>query len=122
MEVLASLAREGVSYWSYKEPYLDSSLPFHNAVTALIADVAAFEKKRVIERIQAGLTRARETGTRSGKPIGRPRADLKGYSLDVLASLRAQGVSWSKMADVTGVPATTVRRVLTLAKTLPEAK
>ncbi len=33
---------------------------------------AEFEREIIAERIHAGLARAREQGTKSGKPIGRP--------------------------------------------------
>ena len=36
---------------------------------------AEFERAIIQERIHAGLARAREKGTRSGKPIGRARID-----------------------------------------------
>ena len=37
---------------------------------------AEFEREIIVERIHAGLARAREQGTKSGKPIGRPRTSL----------------------------------------------
>jgi DNA invertase Pin-like site-specific DNA recombinase len=38
---------------------------------------AEFERTIIQERINAGIARAREKGTKSGKPIGRARADPK---------------------------------------------
>lgn len=34
---------------------------------------AEFERAMIAERVRAGMVRARANGTRSGKPIGRPR-------------------------------------------------
>ena len=38
---------------------------------------AEFERAIIQERINAGIARAREKGTKSGKPIGRARVDPK---------------------------------------------
>lgn len=122
LQVLDRLAKQGVSYWSYKEPYLDSSLPFHDAITALVAEIASFEKRRLIERINAGLRWARDNGTKSGKPIGRPKADLRGFTPEALAAMRAQGLSWARMQDATGIPSGTLRHAVALAKTLSGGK
>ena len=42
---------------------------FGELVAAIFAFVASFERQRIIERIKAGLERARAEGT----PLGRPR-------------------------------------------------
>jgi len=42
------------------------------------------------ERIKAGLENARRDGTRSGRPIGRPRADV-----DAAEVLRLREAGWS---------------------------
>jgi DNA invertase Pin-like site-specific DNA recombinase len=44
---------------------------------AVLATMAKQEAKRLSERVIAGLARARAKGTKSGKPIGRPRVGDK---------------------------------------------
>jgi DNA invertase Pin-like site-specific DNA recombinase len=39
----------------------------------LLAAFAQFERDRLSERTRAGMARAKQCGTRSGRPIGRPR-------------------------------------------------
>jgi DNA invertase Pin-like site-specific DNA recombinase len=58
-------------------------------------------------QVKAGLERARTQGTRSGKPIGRPRVML---SRDEVAELRRNGLSWRQVAARMGAGVGTVRR------------
>jgi DNA invertase Pin-like site-specific DNA recombinase len=39
----------------------------------MLAAVAEFERDLIRDRVLAGLRRAKERGTRSGRPVGRPR-------------------------------------------------
>jgi DNA invertase Pin-like site-specific DNA recombinase len=50
---------------------------------------AEFERAIIQERINAGIARAREKGTKSGKPIGRARVDRK--TEDVIRASLASG-------------------------------
>lgn len=60
------------------------------------------------ERIRAGLEHARKNGTRTGRPIGRPRVYI---DRDHVVELRNQGNSWREVAKRLGVGVGTVRRV-----------
>ena len=42
----------------------------------LLASISEFELELIRERVKAGIDRAMKTGTRSGHPIGRPRARI----------------------------------------------
>lgn len=66
--------RIGVPVISVREPWLDTSGPVRTLLVAIFGWVAEQERARLIERTKAGLERARRSGTRSGKPIGRPPA------------------------------------------------
>jgi DNA invertase Pin-like site-specific DNA recombinase len=68
------LDRLGVEVVSIREPWLDTAGPVRSLLLAIFGWVAEQERARLIERTRAGLARAREKGTRSGKAIGRPRA------------------------------------------------
>jgi hypothetical protein len=60
-------------------------------------------------RAQAGVNRARQNGSRSGKPLGRPKTDAR-----VIAEIRASlatGVSIRKAAKLHGVGVSTVQRI-----------
>ena len=102
LQHLNRLSGYGVGFRSFTEPYLDSCGIFKDAVIAILGTIAKQERIRISERVRAGLNRVKAVGTRSGKPIGRPRAV---FGRDRARELRAQGWSWRL-----GVSAATVRR------------
>jgi len=65
--------------------------------------VAEFERSLIVERVKAGLRNARV----KGKRLGRPR---KVVDAARIASPRAQGLSWAKIAGRLGVGEGTVYR------------
>src|SRR5580692_6890476 len=77
LNYLQRLNSLGISWRSHTEQYLDSCGVFREAVLAILAAIAKQERIRISERTRAGLDRAREKGTRSGKAIGRPRLVLR---------------------------------------------
>src|SRR5438046_4267954 len=52
---------------------IDTSTPAGKALFQMLGVFAEFERAIIQERIHAGIARARATGTKSGKPIGRAR-------------------------------------------------
>jgi DNA invertase Pin-like site-specific DNA recombinase len=52
---------------------LDTSTPMGKAMFQIAKVLAELERSILKERIMAGLAGARDKGTRTGKPIGRPR-------------------------------------------------
>jgi hypothetical protein len=59
------------------------------------------------ERVCAGLARARETGTKSGRPIGRPQAPGKAKALKLLE----KGLGVREVARRTGLSPATISRL-----------
>ena len=57
----------GVRFRSYSESFLDTTGEFGELVVAIFAFVASFERRRIKERIAAGLARARSEGTALGR-------------------------------------------------------
>jgi DNA invertase Pin-like site-specific DNA recombinase len=76
-------------------------------VIAILGTIAKQEQLRISERVRAGLERARKSGTKTGRAIGRPRAVFR---RDEVPRLRAQGFSWSQIARKVGASVRTVRR------------
>ena len=68
LELIESYA---VHWRSLTEPWIDSAGPFRDVIISLLASVAKQERVRISERVRAGLTPARQYGTRSGR--GRSR-------------------------------------------------
>ena len=56
---------------------VDTTTPAGRALFQMLGVFAEFERSIIQERIHAGIARARTKGTKSGKPIGRPRLDPK---------------------------------------------
>jgi DNA invertase Pin-like site-specific DNA recombinase len=104
---LQRLTSMGINWRSHTEQYLDSTGIFREAVIAILAAVAKQERVRIGERTRAGLERAKEKGTRSGRPIGRPRLV---FARDQVGELRREGLSWRQIAKKLGASSTAVRR------------
>jgi DNA invertase Pin-like site-specific DNA recombinase len=68
---------------------LDTSTPMGKAMFQIARVFAELERSILKERIMAGIARARDKGTRSGKPIGRPRISAKIESAIARAHRRA---------------------------------
>jgi putative DNA-invertase from lambdoid prophage Rac len=65
--------------------------------------MAEFERELIRERVKAGMRNARAKGTR----IGRPRANVDTAQI---TRLRAQGLSWKKIAKQMGLGVGTLYR------------
>ena len=107
LKYLEQLEGYGVRWRSYTEAWIDSAGPFRDVIISLLASLAKQERVRIQERVRAGLDRAQEKGTRSGKPIGRPRAV---FDRAKAVELRWAGWSWGKIARKLGTSVTSVRR------------
>jgi DNA invertase Pin-like site-specific DNA recombinase len=120
LQHLNRLTGYGIGFRSFSEPYLDSCGLFKDAVIAIIGTIAKQEKVRISERVRAGLYRAKAQGTKSGKPIGRPRVVL---SRERVVELRTVGLSWREVSRRTGASVASVRRAYDSAlgeRTMPK--
>jgi len=101
---IRQLKERGVELWSYKEPLFTTHGPAGELMVALAAWIADYERRRLRDRIVAGQQRAKS----SGKSIGAPsRTDIDDK---LLAKMREEGHSWSKIAEHTKIPKSTVIR------------
>jgi DNA invertase Pin-like site-specific DNA recombinase len=104
---LKRLDQAGVRFRSFTEPYLDSCGMFRDAVISILAVIAKQERLRVSERVCAGLSRAKQRGTQSGRPVGRPKAV---FDREKVIELRKAKKSWRQIAKACGIGVTTARR------------
>jgi DNA invertase Pin-like site-specific DNA recombinase len=89
---------------------IDTSTPVGRLLFHVLAAIAEFERDLIRERVIAGVRRAQQHGTRSGRRIGRPRkAWLERAELE---QLRRAGASLGAIARRFGVHTTQVRRAL----------
>jgi DNA invertase Pin-like site-specific DNA recombinase len=106
-EHIRRLAIHGVQFVSFTEKHFRTTGPAGELMIAVADWIAKQERVRISERVRAGLTRTRLHGTRSGNPIGRPKALIDGNNA---MELRNAGKSWREIACACGVGVTTVRR------------
>jgi len=105
LQHLQRLTAYGVGWRSYTEQFLDSVGPFRDAVLAILATLAKQERIRIGERTRAGLDIARAKGRKLGRPS---------VAVDVMQvrKLRADGVSFAKIAQELGVSTSSVFRAV----------
>jgi len=96
----------GIDFISHKET-LDSSTPMGKAMFTFIAALAELERSLIKDRVVAGLEYARRHGTKSGRPIGRPKAV---FDRSAVVRLRAEGKSWGQIARILHTSIASVRR------------
>ena len=104
IEALEEFRKLGVEFMSVREN-IETSTPMGKMVFVVTAAVAELERELIKERVQAGVARARA----AGKTFGRPRHEL---DLRAAKALLAQGHSVRDVADMLGLPRTTLRRRL----------
>jgi DNA invertase Pin-like site-specific DNA recombinase len=106
-----ALDRAGVTLVSVREPWLDTGGPVRDLLLAVFSWVAEQELHRLVERTRAGIERARLTGTKSGKPIGRPPR-LAVSEAGRAFAMRAEGESIRAIARALGLSRSTLARAL----------
>jgi DNA invertase Pin-like site-specific DNA recombinase len=109
LEVLGELHARGVDLYLHQQG-LDTSTPSGKAMFQMLGVFAEFERSMIRERVLAGMSRAAVTGTRSGKPIGRPRLATE-TEAGIRVALQKGDVGMRKVAVQFGVATGTVQRV-----------
>lgn len=104
LELLREFEQIGVRLVAVKQTF-DTDTPLGRAFFTLAAMFAELERSILIERVRAGMARARA----EGKHIGRPTREL---DLEELRRLRAEGLSIRQVARRVGVPSSTVAKRL----------
>ena len=89
---------------------LDTTSPAGKAMFQMLGIFAEFERSMIVARVHAGIARARKTGTKSGKAIGRPRVDAA-VERKIL-ELRRQGLGLIKIGKQIGCGTATVQRIV----------
>jgi DNA invertase Pin-like site-specific DNA recombinase len=104
LEVLDTLNHLGIEFVSFREN-LDTGGPLGRAVVIIVSAVAELERNLIIERVRAGLRRARLEGRVLGrKPIAIDRP--------ALLRDRTRGLSLAQLAKVYKISRTSVARAL----------
>lgn len=104
VEVLSELDHLHVGYVSYREN-IDTSGPLGKAIMIIVAAIAELERSLIVERVRAGMRRARL----EGRHIGRRPLDLDRAAIQ---RDRARGMSLGQLAKTYRAGRTTIRRIL----------
>lgn len=104
LEVLDTLNHLGIEFVSFREN-IDTGGPLGRAVVVIVSAVAELERNLIIERVRAGLRRAKLEGRKLGR---RP------IEIDRTALLRdrARGLSLAQLAKAYRISRTSVARTL----------
>lgn len=106
LELLREFEQIKVRLIAVKQTF-DTDTPLGKAFFTLAAMFAELERAILIERVRAGMARARAEGKRIGRPERR-------VDLELLARLRAEGRSIRQIARQLAVPSSTVAKRLKL--------
>jgi DNA invertase Pin-like site-specific DNA recombinase len=104
LDVLDELNRLNIEFISFREQ-LDTGGPLGRAVVIIIGAIAELERNLIIERVRAGMRRARLEGRR----IGRQPLDL---DREAIVRDRRRGQSLGQLAKNYCVSRATIHRVL----------
>jgi DNA invertase Pin-like site-specific DNA recombinase len=113
LQVLQAFEQMNVRLVAVKQTF-DTDTPLGKAFFTLAAMFAELERSILIERVRAGMARAKA----EGKRIGRPE---RAVDLSLLQRLRAEGRSIRQIARQVGVPSSTVAKRLKLHATAVRA-
>ena len=104
LEVLDELNHLGIEFVSFREN-IDTSGPLGRAIVVIIGAIAELERNLIVERVRAGMRRAKL----EGRHIGRRPLDI-----DRAAVLRhrAHGQSLSQIAKTFTISRATVSRII----------
>jgi DNA invertase Pin-like site-specific DNA recombinase len=104
LEVLDTLNHLGIEFVSFREN-LDTGGPLGRAVIVIVSAVAELERNLIIERVRAGLRRARL----EGRVLGRKPIDIDRVGL---LRDRTRGLSLAQLAKSYKISRTSVARAL----------
>ena len=90
---------------------IDTQTPSGKAMFQMCGVFAEFERAMIVERVRSGLAKARAKGTKSGKPIGRPRIPQSRLQ-QIRADYAEGGTSMRKLAQKHRISLGTVQACL----------
>ena len=104
LEVLDELNRLNIEFISFREQ-IDTGGPLGRAIVVIIGAIAELERNLIVERVRAGMRRAKL----EGQHIGRQPLDL---DREAIRRDRRLGQSLGKIAREHGISRATVHRVI----------
>ena len=110
VEVISELDHLGIAFLSYREQ-IDTAGPLGRAIMVIVSAIAELERSLIIERVKAGIRRARSEGRR----IGRRPLDV---DRDAVLHDRKSGMSLTKVAEAHGISRSMVVKIVAQARSV----
>jgi DNA invertase Pin-like site-specific DNA recombinase len=110
LDVLDELAQLGIQFHSQREA-IDTQGPLGRAIIVIISAIAELEKSLIVERVRAGMRRAKM----EGRHIGRTPLDVDRAAI---VNDRLSSLSLTKVAEKHAVSRATVCRLINQAKVI----
>ena len=104
LEVLDELNRLNIEFVSFREQ-IDTGGPLGRAIVVIIGAIAELERNLIIERVKAGMRRAKL----EGRHIGRKPLDI---DREAVVQDRRRGMSLGQIARAHGISRATVHKVV----------
>ena len=104
MIFLGELHAKGVDLYLHQQG-IDTATPAGKAMFQMMGVFAEFEQAMIIERVNAGLARARAQGKRLGRPT------VPAAKEDAVRRLLASGTGIVKVAKIVGIGVSVVQRI-----------
>lgn len=101
---LSDLQGYGADLYLHQQA-LDTSTPSGRALFGMLAVFAEFEREMIRDRVNAGLSRAKASGKRLGRP------SIPDATADRVRELRASGLGILKVASTLGIGVSAVQRI-----------
>ena len=114
LNILMTLKHHGVDFCSTTQA-IDTTNSMGRMIMTFLGAIAEFERETIIERVNAGLSRARDEGV----ILGRPRA---GFDIGKALQMKAEGAGVRRIAKALGVSHGTVHNYLRSVQNTPSAK
>lgn len=92
--IMAALQDWNVRFYSYNEPFLDTTGPFAGFLIPLFAWLARQESIRKGKAVKLGMEKAKAKGKSIGRPVVVDRVDA-----GLVGRMRSQGASWSQISE-----------------------
>jgi DNA invertase Pin-like site-specific DNA recombinase len=105
---LGELHAKGVDLYLHQQG-IDTSMPAGKALFQMLGVFAEFERAMIVERVKAGLARAKAAGTRTGRAIGWPKTTSEKES--EIRQLLSAGTGIRRTARTVGVGVSVVQRL-----------
>ena len=106
--MLQTIRETGIGLYIHTQA-LDTTTPAGRAMFGMLAVFGEFEREMIVARVNAGLARARQSGTRSGKAIGRPKGAE--YDRKAIRAALLKGASVREAAKESGASVGTTAAV-----------